>query len=64
LSALTKLKPVNLALICTFLLASCEATPHVDPRVAALQDKLMALESNPELASRGDKIQDTHVSIC
>jgi hypothetical protein len=48
LSALTKWKLIGLALICAFLVATCESTPHVDPRVTALQDKLMALESNPD----------------
>lgn len=53
MSVFTKLKPVALALICTFLVASCASTPPVDPRVTALQNQLMDLESNAELASRG-----------
>lgn len=53
MSALAKLKPVGLVLIGTFLVAACASTPTVDPRVTALQDNLMALESNTELASRG-----------
>ncbi|MGA9575634.1 MAG: OmpA family protein [Lysobacterales bacterium] len=53
MNARNKLKMVGLALTCAFLVASCASTPTVDPRVTALQDKLAALESNTELASRG-----------
>ncbi len=53
IKSIGKLNPIGLALICTFLIASCASTPQVDPRVTALQVKLMALENNTELASRG-----------
>jgi outer membrane protein OmpA-like peptidoglycan-associated protein len=53
MSTLTTFKSVGLALICMSLLAACASTPPIDPRVIALQDKLEALESNPDLASRG-----------
>lgn len=48
-----KMRPVGLALICMLLLASCATAPQIDPRMTALQNQLMALESNTELASRG-----------
>lgn len=53
MSAMANLKAAGLALSCAFLLASCASTPTIDPRVTALQDKLEALEGNPELAPRG-----------
>lgn len=45
--------PLTLALIFGFLLASCASAPQTDPRMVALQQRLMTLEANAELASRG-----------
>ncbi len=46
-------KTASLVLLSTFLFTACASTPPVDPRVTALQEKLMTLENNVELASRG-----------
>ncbi len=59
MSALIKYKTASLVLLSTFLLAACASTPPVDPRITALQDKLMMLESNEELASRGGEALKT-----
>lgn len=53
MSALIRMKPVGLVLVCVLLLASCASAPQIDPRMTALQAQLMALENNAELASRG-----------
>ena len=59
MSTLIKYKMTSLVLLCAFLLTACATTPPVDPRITALQEKLMTLENNEELASRGGEALKT-----
>ncbi|MGB7453595.1 MAG: OmpA family protein [Lysobacterales bacterium] len=53
MSAFIQYKTASLILLGALLLTACATAPTIDPRVTALQNRLMTLESNVELASRG-----------
>ena len=53
MSTFIQYKTASLVLLGAFLLTACASAPTIDPRVTALQNKLMTLESNAELAARG-----------
>lgn len=48
-----QLKTISLMLTSALLFAACASAPKIDPRMTALENKLAALVSNPDLASRG-----------